>query len=104
MSMEWEAFRDAHYRPSLVVIRCPRGIGPEDGRAACEALARSLELIGDYALKVDARCVRVAFETIQDARRFGAALGTKQGKPEPEWALTLVGTLGRTTRMRSTTS
>jgi hypothetical protein len=101
VKMEWEAFRDAHYRPSLMVVRCPRGIGSEDGKTACEELAASLELIGDYALKVEAQCIRIAFETVQDAQRFGEALGAKPSKPEPEWALALIGRLSRTTRTRS---
>jgi len=87
--MEWETFRDAHFRPGLVMIRRPKGIGPEEGKAACEALAASLRLVGDYALKAEAQCIHVAFEIVRDAQRFGDVLGAKRGKPEPEWALTL---------------
>lgn len=93
--MEWGAFRDAHYRPSQVVLFLPIGMKAEDGEGACEVLAGRLRPAGDHAMKREGGRVRVAFELERDARRFARAAGARQTLPEPEWELTLVGRLDR---------
>jgi len=99
--MAWDAFRDTHYRPNLVVMLLPVGLEPADGLLACERIVRMLEPAGDYALRCERQSIRVAFEIPRDAMQFGKAARAKQIKPEPEWAVTLVGRLAHVGKGRA---
>jgi hypothetical protein len=100
VKMEWGAFCDTHYRPSLVVMFLPIGLEPADGLLACERIVQLIRPTGDYALKPGRQCVRVAFEVLRDAKRFGRAAQARQSRPEPEWEVTLAGRLVHESKAR----